>query len=468
MKIRVCYARVSNREQAIDGNALLQQLDRLKSQKVDQVYSDIGSGRSSNRTNFQKLIEDIKKDLIIELVVTRMDRLVRGLKYQIEFVLLLEKKNVILTVLDQSVDFTTASGKFNLNNLGAIAQYESDMLSERIKHGYDYYRKLKKSSRSTLGYKIVDSKIVLDNEPFLCVIEDNIQYSKADIARTVITFFFKYKSLRGCLRNLHLYFGLSKSKTHYTSRTLHFSAAGIFNFLTHPVLRGYLAYFHYDKKRETQLFPNNHPALLAEIEYAEILTILKQNKKVGGYGFVSKHPFSGFIYCQNCFFSMQISKSSNHAKTLFYEYYKCKNAIEKGCHNSKAVRVDKIKSELFKTLQSKYQQLINLAILPLEIPPDTTEIQSLRNQIQSLSLLPNNPAIDQAIANIQLQIQLLQSEQSQNKLVHSDNEDYLKALFFSTSFWETLLPHQLKEIVQRLVNRIEIKNGEVINIILNL
>lgn len=468
MKIKVSYGRVSSREQAINSNALLQQLDRLKSQNVDRVYWDISSGISTNRTYFKRLIEDIKKNLISELVVTRMDRIIRGLKAQLEFIALLEEKEIILTVLDQSVEYKTASGKLNLNILGAFAQNYSDDLSERIRHGYEYYRKLKKATHTILGYKIVDQKIVIDDEPFLCLIENKSEYSKYEIARFVIILFLKHKSLAVCLKNLNQYFGLLKSKGSSNSyRGLHFSRPGLLNYLTHPSLRGYLVYFHYNKNKHTQLFPNNHHPILSESEYVQIVSILKQNKKVGGYGFVSKHPFSGFIFCQECYHSMHISQNWNRLRTIFYVYYKCRNAEAKSCTNSKAIRIEKLKSKLFSVLQSQYLELTTLATT-IDSPLDSSEIQSLRHQIQSLALLPNNPAIDQAITNIQLQIQSLQSEQSQNQLIHSENKDYLKTLFSSSSFWESLLPHQLKEIVHKLVDKILIVNGEVAEIKLKL
>jgi DNA invertase Pin-like site-specific DNA recombinase len=466
--MRIGYCRVSTKEQALDGNALKQQIDRIKNQGVDKIYFDIESGTKDKRPDFKKLLADIKKGIVTEIVITRMDRLTRSLRTQLELIPLFEQYKIKLTALDQHIDFTTAGGKLNLNINGVLSQNYCDELSEKIKHGYDYYRKIKKSSRSVFGYKIVDTKIVIDNDPFLCVIENKLEYSKYNIAREVIESYLKYKSISGCLRHLNQYFGLSKKNVvPKPYKSLHFSSAGIANYLVHPVLRGYLVYFQYNKQVPTQLFPNNHTPILSELEYAEILSILQHNKKVRGYGFVSNNPFTGLIYCQNCSWSMKISKIFNRNKTSFYEYYNCQNALEKGCHNSKAVRLDRIKFELFKNLQSKYQQLIELTNLPLDILTDSKEVQSLRSQINSLSLLPKNPAIDQAIANIQLQIQSLQSEQSQNQLVHSDNEDYLKALFSSTSFWETLLPHQLKEIVQKLVNKILILDGEVIEIKLN-
>jgi DNA invertase Pin-like site-specific DNA recombinase len=464
--MKVCYARVSSREQALNSNALIQQLDRLNSQVIDKVYSDVGSGRTSKRLAFKELIKDIKKGLISELVVTRMDRLMRSLMAQIEFVLLLEKENIILTVLDQAVDFKTASGKLQLNILGAFSQNFSDDLSEKVKHGYEYYRKTKKTTRSILGYKIVNSQILIDDDPFLCLWQNKSEYSKYKIARKVIDFYLEEKSISGCLKRLNIYFGLQKSNFNPRAyKSLHFSEAGIKCFLTHPILRGYLVYFQYDKNNPTQLYPNNHQPILSELEYAEILRILDHNKKVGGYGSKSKNPFTGFISCQTCLSSMRSLKIKQNP-FKYYSYFRCQNARQQACSNYKSVRVDKIKAILFQTLQSKYLELINLTTAI--IPTDSIEIQSLLSQINSLSSLPNNPAIDQAIANIQLQIQNLQSEHSKNKLMHSDNEDYLKSIFSSTSFWETLLPHQLKEIVQKLVNKILIFDGEVIAVKLNL
>jgi DNA invertase Pin-like site-specific DNA recombinase len=461
--MKVGYCRVSNKEQAIDHNALKQQIARIESQNIQRLYVDIESGRTEKRKEYQRLLIDIEKGEVTELVITRMDRLIRNLLKQLNLISLFEDKKIKLTVLDQHVDLTTASGKLTTNILGAFSQNYSDDLSERIKHGFSYQRKIKKVNRISFGYKIVDTKIELDLDSFVCTIADKKEYSRYDIARLIICFFLEEKSFGRCLKKLNTYFGLYKlnnlSLKHHKS--LHFSSAGLKIIITHPTWRGHIVYFHNDKTRPPTYHFNNHTPILTNAEYAEIQHIITHNKKVRGFGVSSKNIFTGYIVCQNCGSTM--SAMATKTNIAYNQYYRCPQVYLNVCSDRKLIRIEKITAALFSSLQSKYYELITLTQFVENTK--SIEIHPLSLQIESLQLLPKNPAIDKAIEEIQVQISELKYLGS--KTVKQD-EEYLLSLFSSSSFWATLLPHQLKEIVHKLVDKILILEGEVLEIKLNL
>jgi len=74
--MRVGYVRVSTGEQE---EALIQQTERIKKAGVSLIFSDVKSGRSDNRTEFNKLLEACQKGDISEIVITRIDRLARSI-----------------------------------------------------------------------------------------------------------------------------------------------------------------------------------------------------------------------------------------------------------------------------------------------------------------------------------------------------------------------------------------------------
>jgi DNA invertase Pin-like site-specific DNA recombinase len=462
--MKVGYCRVSNKEQAVDQNALKQQIARIESQNIQRLYVDIESGRTEKRKEYQRLLADIEKGEVTELVITRMDRLIRNLLKQLNLISIFEEKKIKLIVLDQHVDLTTASGKLTTNILGAFSQNYSDDLSERIKHGFSYQRKMKKVNRISFGYKIVDTKIELDLDPFVCTIADKKEYSRYDIARLIICFFLGEKSFGRCLKKLNAYFGLSKlnSQSLKHHKSLHFSSAGLKIIITHPTWRGHIVYFHKDKTRPATYHFNNHTPILTNTEYTEIQHIITHNKKVRGFGVSSKNIFTGYVVCQNCGSTM--SAMATRTNIAYNQYYHCQQVYLNVCSVRKCIRIEKITAALFSCLQSKYHELITLTHAPIE-NTKSKETNSLLLQIESLELLPKNSAIDKAIEEIRSQISKL--EYLRNDTTQQD-EDYLKALFSSTSFWETLLPHQLKEIVHKLVDKILILDGDVIEIQLKL
>lgn len=69
------------------------------------------------------------------LIVTKLDRLARSVRHLGEIIDSLEAKGVGLRVLDLGLDTTNATGKLMLNVLGAVAQFEREMMLERQREG---------------------------------------------------------------------------------------------------------------------------------------------------------------------------------------------------------------------------------------------------------------------------------------------------------------------------------------------
>ena len=66
------------------------------------------------------------------LVVTKLDRLARSVPHLCEIGQRLDAKGVGLKVLDQAIDTTTPTGRLMFNMLGAIAQFERELIRERM------------------------------------------------------------------------------------------------------------------------------------------------------------------------------------------------------------------------------------------------------------------------------------------------------------------------------------------------
>ena len=68
-------------------------------------------------------------------MVTRLDRLARSTLHLCQIADELERKDVSLRVLDQSIDTGDATGRLLFNMLGAIAQFETELRAERQMDG---------------------------------------------------------------------------------------------------------------------------------------------------------------------------------------------------------------------------------------------------------------------------------------------------------------------------------------------
>ena len=132
--MRVGYGRVSTRDQNPDG-----QHDALLAAGCDEIFIDKASGKLASRPQLDKalLIAARASD---QLVITKLDRLGRSLEHLIALSTQLQTRGVDLVVLDQGIDTSTAVGRMFFQILGAIAEFEHALMSERTRDGLDAAR----------------------------------------------------------------------------------------------------------------------------------------------------------------------------------------------------------------------------------------------------------------------------------------------------------------------------------------
>ena len=141
MKRAVGYCRVSTEEQAKEGISLeyqkakIEQYAKLHNLNLVEVIIDEGkSGKDLNREGIKKILSLIKKGVVTDITVYKMDRLTRrtfDLLYLVEEVF--KKNKVQFHSISERIDTTTAQGNFFLTIIGAMAQMERDLISERTK-----------------------------------------------------------------------------------------------------------------------------------------------------------------------------------------------------------------------------------------------------------------------------------------------------------------------------------------------
>lgn len=127
--MRIGYGRVSTRDQNPDA-----QRDALDAAGCDEVFIDKASGKLASRPELDKALLSANR-AGDQLVVTKLDRLGRSLEHLIELSRQLESKGVDLVVLDQGIDTSTAVGRMFFHILGAIAEFEHALMSERTVDG---------------------------------------------------------------------------------------------------------------------------------------------------------------------------------------------------------------------------------------------------------------------------------------------------------------------------------------------
>ena len=128
--MRIGYARVSTRDQHPEA-----QHDALLAAGCapEHVYIEKVSGKLARRPELDKALLVLREG--DQLVVTKLDRLGRSLAHLIELSGELQRRGVDLVVLDQGIDTSTAVGRMFFQILGAIAEFEHALMSERTMDG---------------------------------------------------------------------------------------------------------------------------------------------------------------------------------------------------------------------------------------------------------------------------------------------------------------------------------------------
>ncbi|HEY9876857.1 MAG TPA: recombinase family protein [Leptolyngbyaceae cyanobacterium] len=171
-RIDVGYIRVSRREQAEDSNALDQQRARIAATLAIRIFEDVQPGKKDDRPQLLKLMELIRAREVNRLYITRIDRITRSLKTLKGLIEELEEHGTTLVILDQKLDLSTAQGRMTLNMLGMLAEWEVDLMSERIKRGKEHGRNNQWANGSCpFGYVVRDHQYYLDTCPFLCLLD---------------------------------------------------------------------------------------------------------------------------------------------------------------------------------------------------------------------------------------------------------------------------------------------------------
>jgi DNA invertase Pin-like site-specific DNA recombinase len=122
------YARVSTDEQATEAQEM-----ELRAAGCETIVQEHGSGASRARPALAKLVREIAAG--DTLVVVRLDRLARSVSHLLEVIEDLTAKGAHFRSLRDPIDTTTPQGMFSLQVLGAVAQLERALISERTKAG---------------------------------------------------------------------------------------------------------------------------------------------------------------------------------------------------------------------------------------------------------------------------------------------------------------------------------------------
>ncbi len=126
------YARTSTTDQIAGLEAQIRELRELEAAQCKKIFQEQVSS-VAKRAQLEAALEFAREGDV--LVVTKLDRLARSVADLMTLIQTLEKKAVGLRILSLGMDTQTPTGNLMLTVLGAVAQFEREIMLERQREG---------------------------------------------------------------------------------------------------------------------------------------------------------------------------------------------------------------------------------------------------------------------------------------------------------------------------------------------
>lgn len=278
---RACaYIRVSKeREEGISPEQQKEKAElqtRILGLDLLRIYPDIDlSGRSDQRPHFQEMVKDIKAGMYDVCLVYKLDRFCRNVRDFHYYVEILESHGCSLVSISQNIDTSTPMGRLLRNILADFAQFESEMIGERVKDNkLAAARKGRwNGGRVPYGYIFADKQFSINEE-------------EAPAVRMAYRLRCKGWGFLKIAKELTAH---GYKPRNGTRRGLYWSEDSVRYIIENPIYKGVLEYEDIALERAV-------PAMVDEEtwEAAQALRQLPSRTQQ------SPHLLSGLLYCSHC------------------------------------------------------------------------------------------------------------------------------------------------------------------------
>jgi DNA invertase Pin-like site-specific DNA recombinase len=152
------YARVSTSDKGQDPQMQLRELRehcQRRGWEIAGEYVDVGvSGSKDSRPELNKLVADAHRRKLDGVLVWKLDRFGRSLKHLVNSLAEFESLGVAFISLKESLDLTTPAGRLMFGIISAMAEFERDLIRERVRAGI--------SNRRAKGFRVGRKPISID------------------------------------------------------------------------------------------------------------------------------------------------------------------------------------------------------------------------------------------------------------------------------------------------------------------
>ncbi|MCH4412437.1 cassette chromosome recombinase CcrB [Staphylococcus haemolyticus] len=484
------YIRVSTERQvegySIEGQITqIEQYCQFNSYELVDIYADRGiSGKSMNRPELQRMLNDAKNGKLDCVMVYKTNRLARNTSDLLTIVEELHRQNVEFFSLSERMEVKNSTGKLMLQILASFSEFERNTILENIYNG-QHQRALEGYYQGNLplGYNNIP-----DNKKELM-----INQHEANIVKYIFASYAKghgYRKIANALNH----------KGYVTKKGNPFSTSAIAYILSNPFYIGKIQFAKYKDWNEKRRKGLNDNPVVADGKHSPIISQELWDKVHSRMKQVSEKPqvhgkgtnlLTGIIHCPQCGAPMAASNTTNTLKDgtkKRIRYYSCSNFRNKGSKvcSANSVRAEVIEKyvmdQIFEIVKSdkvlkqvvervNQDSQIDMAALNHDIAYKQQQFDEINTKLKNLiQTIEDNPDLTSALKPTihQYETQLNDITNQMNQLKHQQNQEkpsydakqiaaLLQRIFQNI---ESMDKSQLKALYLTVIDRIDIRKDE--------
>ncbi|WP_168565119.1 recombinase family protein [Crateriforma spongiae] len=287
---------------------------------IEDRYDDGGfSGGNIDRPAFQRLLEDIEDGKVDCVVVYKVDRLSRSLMDFSRVMETFDKYGVSFVSVTQQFNTTHSMGRLTLNILLSFAQFEREIIGERIR---DKLAANCRRGQWTGGYPVLGYDVDRTQRPPRLV----INAEEAVRVRRIFAMYLELKSLLAVAEELNRLRWCNKvwrTKKGDEKGGREFNTGSVHTMLTNPIYIGRI-------KHKSETYAGQHEAIVDEAIFEQVQSQLRANQSNRSSRLPSKNGglLKGIIRCPQC--NLAMVHNVSRRKSRSYRYYTCVGAIKRG------------------------------------------------------------------------------------------------------------------------------------------
>jgi len=432
-------------------------------------YDDGGyTGGNMDRPAFQRLLKDIEAGRIDCIVVYKVDRLSRSLLDFARIMETFESHHVSFVSVTQQFNTTTSMGRLTLNILLSFAQFEREIISERIR---DKVAATRRKGKWTGGRPILGFDVIPGGGRLL------VNEDEAARVKGIFDIYLEREALIPTIKELD---ARSWTNKRWTTKKGHetggkpFTKNNLYRLLTNVLYTGRITY-------KNEIHEGEQPAIVDSEIFRRTQQLLKRNGSSGGKHVRNRFGalLKGLLHCVPCQCAMVPTHTTKNGNKR-YRYYVCLNAQQRGWHTcpSKSIPAQEIEKFIIDQIrcigkdpallaetmkQTRMQGQKRIKELEVEKRGLERDLKRQNAALQKLvgHLATNGTATDR-MADLQDRIRTAEQRATQvreelialgRELV--DEREVARALALFEPVWETLSPREQVRIIRLLVERVD-------------